>query len=106
MPQLVALGLTIAVELPWYVLGLAGLRLASAWRAALLGTAVNLVTHPVLWWLLSPRPTPTRLTVTELAVCVVEASLLFIWVRREPALLVLLSVGANATSVLIGLLLT
>lgn len=106
MPQLAALGLTIAVELPWYVVGLAALRLARPGRAALLGIGVNLVTHPVLWWLLSPRPTMFRLTMTELAVTAVEASLLFIWVRREPALLVVLSVGANATSVFMGLLLT
>jgi hypothetical protein len=106
MSQLAALGLTIAVELPWYVLGLAGLRLTSAWRAALLGVGVNLVTHPVLWWMLAPRPTLTRLTLAELAVGAVEALLLFIWVRREPALLVVLSIGANATSVLIGVALT
>jgi hypothetical protein len=106
VPQLVALGLTIAVELPWYVAGLAALRLAGPGRAALLGVGVNLVTHPVLWWLLTPGPTTARLTMTELGVTAVEAVLLFMWVRREPALLVTLSIGANATSVLIGLLLT
>ena len=106
MHQLVAFGLTIAVELPWYALGLAALRLASLGRAALLAVGVNAVTHPILWWLLAPRPTPTHLVLAELAVCLAEAAMLWILVRREPALLVVLSVGANATSVLIGLLLT
>jgi hypothetical protein len=129
VPQLAALGLTVAIELPWYVLGLVGLRTgrlstagarrsgvcggeagqlstAGVWRAALLGLGVNLVTHPVLWWLLAPRPTLALFALAELAVCAVEALLLWCWLRRDLALLAVLSVGANATSVLVGLLLT
>ncbi|WP_460494150.1 hypothetical protein [Dactylosporangium cerinum] len=48
-----ALLLTLAVEVPLYVLALTALRLATPARAALLGVAVNLLTHPVLWWLLA-----------------------------------------------------
>jgi hypothetical protein len=106
VPQLAALGLTVAIELPWYVLGLVGLRLTGAWRAALLGVGVNLVTHPALWWLLAPRPALALFAVAELAVCAVEALLLWCWLRRDLALLAVLSVGANATSVLVGLVLT
>ena len=106
MSQLAAFGLTLAVELPWYVAGLVALRLAGWRRALVLGVVVNALSHPVLWWFLAPRPTLPRIAVAEVAVCAFEALLLFAAIRREPALLVLLCVAANACSVLIGLLLS
>jgi hypothetical protein len=103
---LAAFGLTLAVELPWYVTGLLALRLAGLRRALVLGVLVNALSHPVLWWLLAPHPTLARTGVAEVGVCAFEALLLFAVLRREPALLALLSVAANACSVLIGLLLS
>jgi hypothetical protein len=100
-----ALLLTLAVEVPLYVLALAGLRLASWRRAVLLGGAVNLLTHPVLWWFLAPRPDAVRFWGAEAAVVVVEAAVLFLACRRDPAVLLVTSLGANAVSVLMGLLL-
>ncbi|MFC4998767.1 hypothetical protein ACFPIJ_13090 [Dactylosporangium cerinum] len=100
-----ALLLTLAVEVPLYVLALTALRLATPARAALLGVAVNLLTHPVLWWLLAPRPSAGRLWGAEAAVVVVEAAVLLLACRRDPALLLVTSLGANAVSVLMGLLL-
>ena len=51
-----ALLVTLAVEVPLYVAALTALRLARPGRAALLAVGVNLLTHPVLWWYLTPRP--------------------------------------------------
>jgi len=106
--QALALALTLAVEVPLVALALTGLRLARLGRAVLLGVGVNLVTHPVLWWSLAPHPEPARFWFAEACVCVVEAVLLW-WglaVRRDIAVLVILSVGANAASVAVGLLFT
>jgi hypothetical protein len=100
-----ALLLTLAVEVPLYVLALRALRLATTRRAALLGVMVNLLTHPVLWWFLAPRPSTGRFWAAEAAVVVAEAAMLWLACRRDPALLLMTSLGANAASVLIGLLL-
>lgn len=99
-----ALLLTFAVEVPLYALALTALRLAPAGRAVLLGVVVNLLTHPVLWWFLTPRPSAGRFWGAEAAVVVAEAAVLLLACRRDPALLLVTSLGANATSVLIGLL--
>ncbi len=106
MSQLAAFGLTLAVELPWYVTGLV-LLVGVRWRTALgLGLLVNACTHPLLWWVLAPRPTLARTLLAEAVVVVAEAALLAVAVRRDLAVLALLSVGANASSLLIGLLLS
>ena len=104
MTAIAALGLTIAVELPIYVLGLGVLRLASPARAVLLGFGVNLLTHPVLWYVLAPDPTAVRILVAEVVVCLVEAAAIWLVVRRDGALLVVLALGANAASFSVGLL--
>jgi hypothetical protein len=104
--QLAAFGLTLAVELPWYGAGLVALRLVRRWWSALiLGMLVNAVSHPLLWWWLAPHPSFTRLAVAETGVWLLEAFLLFAAIRRELALLLVLSLAANASSLLIGLLL-
>ena len=99
-----ALLLTLAVEVPLYAVALRALRLASAGRAVLLAVAVNLLTHPVLWWFLAPRPSAARFWGAEAAVVVAEAGALLLACRRDPVLLLVTSLGANALSVLIGLL--
>jgi hypothetical protein len=107
--QLAAFGVTLAVELPWYVAGLIALRLVSAarwWAALALGVAVNAVSHPLLWWWLAPHPTLARLGVAEVAAWLLETLLLVAALRREPAPLAVLSLAANASSLLVGLLLS
>ncbi|MFB9181591.1 hypothetical protein ACFFX1_25930 [Dactylosporangium sucinum] len=103
--MLTALLLTLAVEVPLYTVALAGTRLAGWRRAAALGLVVNLLTHPVLWWFLAPRPSAVRFWAAEAAVALVEAAVLAVAIRRDRLLLLVVSVGANACSVLTGLLL-
>lgn len=100
-----ALLLTLVVEVPVYALALTALRLAAPARALLLGVAVNLLTHPLLWWFLAPRPPAGRFWGAELAVVLVEAAVLYATCRREPILMLVTSLGANALSLLIGLVL-
>jgi hypothetical protein len=103
--QLTAFAATVAVEMPWYAGGLAGI-VGLRWPAALiLAVAVNALTHPLAWWVLSPHPTLAQLLVTEVAVTFAEAALLAAAVRRDLGTLALLSVGANASSLLTGLIL-
>jgi hypothetical protein len=91
------------VEVPLYALALTALRLATPKKAVLLGVAVNLLTHPVLWWSLAPSPSAGALWGAEAAVVVAEAAVLWLACRRDPALLLVASLGANAVSLLIGL---
>lgn len=105
MSQLTAFVVTVAVESLWYVGGLVGIVGLRWWWALLLAIGVNAVTHPVAWWVLAPDPTLPALALTELAVTLAEAVVLAVAVRRELVTLALLSVGANASSLLTGLLL-
>ncbi len=106
MTQLAAFGLTLAVELPWYVAGLVGV-VGVRWRLALgLGVAVNVITHPLLWWVLAPAPTLLQTALAEAVVVLAEAALLAVAVRRDLVVLGLLSLAANASSLLVGLLLS
>jgi hypothetical protein len=104
--QLAAFGLTVAVEVPWYGAGLVALRLVRLRWALVLGVLVNAVSHPLLWWWLAPHPSFIRLAGAEAGVWLLEALLLFAAIRRELALLLVLSLAANASSLLIGLLLS
>ena len=104
MSQLAAFGLTLAVELPWYVVGLVSL-VGVRWPAALAwGFLVNACTHPVLWWALTPQPSLVQVLAAEAVVVVAETVLLAVAVRRDIAILALLSVAANTSSLLTGLL--
>jgi hypothetical protein len=79
----VALMVTLAVEVPLYAAALAALRFATAARAALIGAAVNLLTHPLLWWWLGSRPPLGRIAVAEVLVWAAEAGLLWLALRRR-----------------------
>jgi hypothetical protein len=100
----VALLVTLAVEVPLYAAALAALRYATAARASLLGAAVNLLTHPLLWWWLGSRPPLGRFVVAEVLVWAVEAGLLWLALRGRFWTLAVVSAGANAASILAGLL--
>lgn len=97
-----ALLLTLAVEVPLYVVALVGLRLASWRRSVLLAVGVNLVTHPVLWAALGERPALGWVVLAEALVWAAEALVLWVALRRGFVVLCVLSVGANAASVLAG----
>ncbi|HKD96343.1 MAG TPA: hypothetical protein VKB69_01960 [Micromonosporaceae bacterium] len=109
-----AFALTLAVEVPVYVVALTAL-VGTGWaRATVIAVGVNVVTHPALWWGLRPlaaRPAyPALLAAAELVVCVVEWALLVVLTRRpgrtraDLALLGAVAVAANAASTLAGLL--
>ena len=95
-----ALLVTLAVEVPLYAAALAALRFATAARAALIGAAVNLLTHPLLWFVF-PRIHPFALFVVagESAVIATEAMILAALGVRRP---VLVSFAANLTSAVLG----
>ena len=101
-----ALLATLAVEVPLYTAALTALGLARPARAALLAAAVNLLTHPLLRWSLAPGPGPGRLGVAEALVWAAEAGLSWLVLRRRPVVLAVVSAGANAASVLAGLLIS
>ncbi|MGI5246109.1 hypothetical protein [Dactylosporangium sp. CA-139066] len=99
-----ALLLTLLVEVPLYTAALTLLRLAG-WRTAiLLGVLVNLVTHPALWLFLNPHPDAWRFWSAEIVATAVESLILMKAIKRDKALLAVIALGANASSLLIGLL--
>jgi hypothetical protein len=102
-----ALALTLVVEVPLYALALhAGWRLPW-WRGALLGVAVNALTHPVLWHALDgarhARSYPLVLVAAETGVALVEWAVVALVVRRDRLALGVVCAGVNAASVLAGL---
>lgn len=103
-PALAALALTLAVEVPCYLAGLTALRLAGPVRAVLVAVGVNLLTHPVLWLVLAPRTGVAAVLVAEVCVVLVEALVIRLVIGRDCGLVLLLSLGANAASLGVGLL--
>lgn len=99
-----ALALTVAVEFPLYMAGLLALRLTTPWRAALLGVGANLLTQPALWWALYPGPTATAVALGEVCVVLVEGAAVWLVARRDLLLCLVVSLGANAASFGVGLL--
>lgn len=99
-----AFSLTLALELPVYVLSLR--RPLGVARALAVAVALNVATHP-LAWLASTRGAP--FVAIELAVWIAESLLLFTAARalRRPVPLLdatLIALGANALSAGVGLL--
>jgi hypothetical protein len=125
---LAGFGLTLAVELPCYLLG----ALALGWVATgttegpsrvrervrprvpvatflLVVVAVDLVTHPVLWVTSAQWTSVGDLLRGELVVVLVEGVLIAVLLRRgrrrrDLGWTLLLALAANAASVLVGLL--
>lgn len=102
MSQATALLLTLAVEIPLYVAALVGLGLTPFRRALALALVVNLLTHPILWAMLGPRPPVLRVAAAEVLVWLAEAAGLGLAIRRRPGLIALVAAGANAGSILAG----
>jgi len=105
-----ALGLTIAVEAPVYTVLLRLLAGAPWGRALLASVLVNLISHPLFTFVLLPwldraiRPVPALL-VAEAMVVVIEAALIYAWLRRRLAAVVGTALAANWCSLVLGLLL-
>ena len=99
-----ALTLTLAIEVPIYavVLRAAG----EGWlRAARLGMAANLLSHPLAFLVVYPLlhrvlASPATLTVVEVAVMTGEAALVWARTRRPEALIA--AALANLSSLAIG----
>lgn len=111
--------LTCAIELPAYLLGWASLgwlrRRAGATLRPLpaigLALLVNLITHPLLWY--ASGRAPGLVVIFELLVVAVEGTIVALVIKRRlrpgpgsraaPAWAWLVALGANAISVLVGL---
>jgi hypothetical protein len=110
MPYLGALALTLAIELPAYA-GILRRGLNVSVRQGLAaGAAINLVSHPLAFLVVMPRIASTlgffpALAVVEAGVWILEAGLLWVWLRRDADLIGLAALLANALSLAIGLLL-
>lgn len=110
MPYVLALVITLAVEVPIYLAAFHYLRgvgsghdgrILPGWRGLVAALAVNLATHPALWLVLSARP--TWFLMAEAVVCLVEGGLLWLLARRRDlGLLLVTAVVANTASVLAG----
>jgi hypothetical protein len=99
-----ALVITLVVEVPIYLAVFAVARLLPGWRGLSGAAGVNLLTHPVLWLVVSAHP--GWLAPAEVGVCLVEAALLWLLARRRDAgLLLLAAIVANAASVITGIVL-
>ena len=105
MTYLWAFALTVIVEVPIYtgLLGTAGLLRPVI--ATVMGIAVNLVTHPLVW-LAVQHAGPAYWQVlwpTEGAAWLTEAGAPYAAARRRPGLLLVISLIANTASLLAGL---
>jgi hypothetical protein len=103
VPYLLALALTLVVEVPVYAVVFRFAGLLPGWRGWAAAVGINLVTHPVVWLVL--RAHPGWFVPAEVGAVAVEAGLLWGWVRRDAVVLGLTAVAANSASVTLGLLL-
>ena len=127
VPYPLALVITLGVEVPIYVAVLSFARLLRGARAVAAAVGVNVLTHPVVWVVLTAHP--GWFVPVEVGVCLVEAVLLVgavamwgaaglrdaaelrgaaaLWgiARRDAGLLLLVAVVANSASVLAGTIL-
>lgn len=104
---LLALGLTLALEVPIYVAFARAARWAGAGRALAGAVAVNVVTHPLLYAAGLGFVAAWQLAVAEAVVALVELALLAWWWRVTGSgvgTLAWVAVAANATSTAVGLL--
>jgi hypothetical protein len=105
----VALALTQIVEAPvygWVLTVFAGVRLRHALAASII---VNLISHPLFSAVLVPLADRVvspldAVLIGEVIVCAIEAGLLYAWLRREPLVMIGVSLVANGCSFAAGLI--
>ncbi len=97
--------LTWLVDIPWWTVALTALRITGTRRALVVGVLTSLGTHPVLTYVMPDRPPWAWITTAELVVVAAEAVIAWVLVRRDAALVAVVSLGANACSYGFGLLL-
>ena len=102
-----ALALTLAAEVPIYAVVLVRLYQRRLPAAVGSGILANLATHPVVWFVLLPVLEPRTgyagyAIIAELFAWWAEWLLLYAWTRRFPRILLLTSLFANGSSVLVG----
>jgi len=109
MIQLVALALTLAIEVP---VALIGKRLSKlpmdSWRFALVAASTSLFTHPIVWPLitlwLKPSPFWLRATIGESFAVLIEALIYWKFTPLGFKGAFLISLAANLASFGIGLM--
>jgi hypothetical protein len=100
---LVALVETLVVEVPVYAVSFRWARLLAVRPAVAVAVLANLLTHPVVWLvLIHGGPSGYRFGLAEIGAVLVEAVVCWLFVRRDPALIVLVALVANTASVLVG----
>lgn len=108
MSYWLALAITLVLEVPAYAVALrrgCGVALP---RGLTAGAVVNLISHPIAFLVVMPRIAPalgyfSALAVVETSVWGLEAGLLWLWLRRDPDLVWLAGLLANAVSLAVGL---
>lgn len=103
-----AYALTLAVEVPAVVAVGAWLRVGSLGQLSAAAVSANVVTVPVLWFVVVPLLQPrvgwlAAVLWGESLVVVGEAAVYAVWLRCGVILATGLSLGANGLSVLVGL---
>lgn len=106
---LLALSLTLAIEVPLVGLALRRWYRVPLWHGCLLAAVASLLTHPVVWFVLPTLAAPTLgyggyLLVAEAFAWLAEALLFFGAVRRDLAGMLLVSLVANLASFSLGVL--
>jgi len=103
---LVALVETLVVEVPIYAVALRWGRLLAVGRAVAVAVLANLLTHPVVWFVLVHGPVSWwRFGLAEAGAVLVETAVVWLFTRRDPAaipVVALLALVANTASVLAG----
>jgi hypothetical protein len=106
---LLALGLTLLVEVPVYAAGLVLLCEVRPLPGVAAGITVNLISHPLSFLVALPALQPRigywpAVALIEVLVWPFEALLLCVWLRHDLGVLLGLSFVANGLSLGIGLL--
>lgn len=106
MDYILALGLTLLVEIPLYSTGLRLILRTPPLTAARLALAANLIAHPIAYFLLFPSLAaplgPIPAAATESLVMLAKWWLLRRWNHDNSDRLLVLSLVCNAASFLLG----
>jgi len=105
VPYLLALALTLAVEVPVYAVALRAAHLLPLGRAVVVAVGINLATHPVVWLVLVRAGSAywPLFGVVEVGAVLAETALILPWVRGDRTVVGLAALVANTGSCLAGL---